>query len=208
MIKYVFRPLLLLAFCILNIKEAKSFSKDPKVRISPPLFFNSSEIIKDKVLLGTFLRSENIEERAKKFATGNDWLESKSVQEKQEAKLYTQFSVFFEDAPQAGDLQRYKAILKMQNGGEKWLSKDPVAFISYAPNIESQTHEFIIIEPFTLINYRNWKAYDLSKDLKIEPYIRVHYWHKDGKSLIISQISCPFDCPKDEVITYWKLNLK
>jgi len=145
---------------------------------------------------------------AKKFIDGDDWLLVKTVNIKYEEKLYSQFLVFLEETAQAGDLQRYKAVLKLQNGGEKWLSKEPTSFVAFAPNVDSLKHKFIALEPLTLIDYRAWKAYDLAKDLKMESHMTIHYWSKDGKGLIVSQTNCPFDCPKDLITTYWKINLK
>jgi hypothetical protein len=73
----------------------------------------------------------------------------------------------------------------------------------------SPDSRYIMLEPLKLIDVEAWELYDLRKALQLkEGYFTVDRWTKDGKKVLVHVVHCPYDCPAEESIEYWLIELQ
>lgn len=172
---------------------------------SPPVVAPARQILSAKTLLGKFPRSEDPAERSAKFASGTQWMKpTGGASPKKVHSPNGAFTVTFQTVKEdTGDFERHRAHVTWNDGKQQLLNEETVGWAEISPD-----SKYVAIEPLTLIDVKAWRSFDISKELGIPNYISIHYWSRDGKSIILSQADCAMDCPKDDAFSYWRVDLK
>jgi hypothetical protein len=108
-----------------------------------------------------------------------------------------------ESSEDEGDIAVYKVALTWK--GE---DKSVPLGLSTGAVISPDSH-YIVLEPFWLIDVEEWKMYDLRRAFESkEGYFGIDRWSKSENKFVLHFVQCPFDCPPDESIEYWLVELR
>ena len=112
------------------------------------------------------------------------------------------FVISFEKVKEANSpLKKYSVFLKPQIGDIKKIG-EVIGWVAISPD-----SKYVVREPLTFINVKSGEEKDLSQELGLDGFLNIHFWSVNGKSLIVSQTECAFDCPANDIIQYWRIDL-
>jgi hypothetical protein len=156
-----------------------------------------------KSFLGMFPRSRPIAEQLASVVAGFDGVPFVSGTGPYDLPAPNQkFVISFENVKEnTGPLKRYSVFLKPDIGQPKQIG-EVIGWVAISPD-----SKYVAREPLTLINVSTGEAQDLSGQLGVTGFVNIHFWSANGKSFIVSQTECAFDCPKNDIIQYWRIDL-
>ena len=159
-----------------------------------------------KLLRKANLREESV--RPSLPLEGPDWTEMGQKKEGTSSEFSInspnhEFSLkLTESLDSEADFALYKVGLTWKGGGK------PIPLGLATGAVISPDSHYIVLEPYWLIDVEGWREYDLRRAFPLkEGYFGVDRWSTTGNKFVVHFVQCPFDCPSDEPIEYWLVEL-
>jgi hypothetical protein len=114
-----------------------------------------------------------------------------------------EFSLKLTESPVSeADFALYKVALTWKGGGK------PIPLGLATGAVISPDSHYIVLEPYWLIDVEGWREYDLRRAFPLKNgHWGVDRWSTTGNKFVVHFVECPFDCPPDESIEYWSVEL-
>ncbi len=174
---------------------------DKDVVVRPPV--NRVAKVARKSFLGMFPRSRDLVDQLSSVVKGFNHAPFIAGTGPHDLPAPNQsFIVSFEKVKEnAGPLKRYSVFLKPDIGSPRQIGQ-VIGWVAISPN-----SKYVVREPLALLNVANGEESNISAELGVEGFINIHFWSPDGKSFIVSQTDCAFNCAKNDIIQYWRIDL-
>jgi hypothetical protein len=159
-----------------------------------------------KLLRKANLREESV--RPSLPLEGPEWAEMAQKKEGTSSEFSmsspnSEFSLkLTESSDSEADFALYNVALTWKGGGK------PIPLGLATGAVISPDCHYIVLEPYWLIDVEGWREYDLRRAFPLkEGYWGVDRWSTTGNKFVVHFVECPFDCPLDESIEYWLVEL-
>lgn len=163
-------------------------------------------VVSAKLLRKANLREESV--RPSLPLEGPEWTEMSQKKrgtsnEFSMSSANSEFSLKLTESPDSeADLAFYKVALTWKAVGK------PIPLGLATGAVISPDSHYIVLEPYWLIDVEGWREYDLRRAFPLkEGYFGVDRWSTTGNKFVVRLVECAFDCPPDESIEYWLVEL-
>lgn len=88
-----------------------------------------------------------------------------------------------------GDFERCRLWFRTDRTAPVRIGDRVTGWVFVTPDVR-----YVVTEPLTVLDTREWRQYDLSEALNLRNYISIRAISRDGRRLLVSRQDCGLDC--------------